>query len=81
MPEDPVWTYFDAQHKSILDQMKKSYQAAVVVVQRMSFVYILGFSIADSDFQASDTRTRCLPRSPGRFGGPLPHNWDCASRR
>jgi len=38
MPEDPVWTYFDAQHKSILDQMKKSYQATVAVVQRMSFV-------------------------------------------
>jgi exocyst complex component 2 len=36
MPEDPVWTYFDAQHKFILDQMKKTYQAAVDVVQRMS---------------------------------------------
>jgi exocyst complex component 2 len=36
MPEDPVWIYFDAQHKSILDQMRKSYQAAVAVVQRTS---------------------------------------------
>lgn len=35
MPEDPVWTYFDAQHRFILDQMKKSYQTAVAVVQRM----------------------------------------------
>ncbi|KAI0249742.1 exocyst complex component Sec5-domain-containing protein [Lactifluus subvellereus] len=31
MPEDPVWTYFDAQHKFILEQMKKTYQAAVDV--------------------------------------------------
>lgn len=23
--EEPVWTYFDAQHKSILDQMKEAY--------------------------------------------------------
>jgi len=36
MPEDPVWTYFDAQHKFILDQMNKSYHAALAVVQRMS---------------------------------------------
>lgn len=35
MPEDPVWTFFDTQHKFILDQMKKSYLAAVAVVQRM----------------------------------------------
>jgi hypothetical protein len=40
MPEDPVWTYLDAQHKFILDQMKKTYKAAVDVVQRMSH---LGF--------------------------------------
>jgi exocyst complex component 2 len=36
MPEDPVWIYFDSQHKFILAQMRKSYQAAVAVVQRMS---------------------------------------------
>jgi exocyst complex component 2 len=36
MPEDPVWTYFDAQHRFIVDQMKKSYQTAVVIVQRMT---------------------------------------------
>ena len=36
MPEDPVWTYFDAQHKFILDKMKKTYQTAIDVVQRMS---------------------------------------------
>jgi exocyst complex component 2 len=35
MPEDPVWTYFDAQHKFILDQMKKAYQVALAVVKRM----------------------------------------------
>ncbi|TFY80240.1 hypothetical protein EWM64_g3773 [Hericium alpestre] len=28
-PEDPVWTYFDAQHNFILSQMKKAYQTAV----------------------------------------------------
>ena len=81
MPEDPVWTYFDAQHKSILDQMKKSYQAAVVVVQRMFPVEFLDFSIANSVVQASGTRTRCLLRSPGRFARSLPHNWECASPR
>jgi exocyst complex component 2 len=36
MPEDPVWLYFDSQHKFILEQMKKSYQGAVAVVKRMS---------------------------------------------
>ena len=35
MPEDPVWTYFDAQHKFILDQMKKAYQVALAAVKRM----------------------------------------------
>ena len=43
MPEDPVWTYFDAQHQFILDQMKKAYQAAVAVVKRMclpEFIHI-----------------------------------------
>ncbi|KAH9077909.1 exocyst complex component Sec5-domain-containing protein [Lactarius deliciosus] len=34
MPEDPVWTYFDAQHKFILDQMKKAYQMALAAVKR-----------------------------------------------
>lgn len=33
MPEDPVWIYFDSQHKFILEQMRKSYQAAVAVVK------------------------------------------------
>lgn len=31
-PDDPVWTYFDAQHRFILEQMKKMYQIAVGVV-------------------------------------------------
>ena len=44
MPEDPVWTYFDAQHKFILDQMKKAYQVALAVVKRMC---LLGFSHLD----------------------------------
>ena len=81
MPEDPVWTYFDAQHQSILDRMKKSYQAAVAVVQRMSPVEFLGFSITDSVVQANETRTRCLLRSPGCFSHSLPHNWECALPR
>ncbi|KAN0136858.1 Exocyst complex component Sec5 domain containing protein [Lactarius tabidus] len=34
MPEDPAWTYFDAQHKFILDQMKKAYQVALAAVKR-----------------------------------------------
>ncbi|KAI0284606.1 exocyst complex component Sec5-domain-containing protein [Russula aff. rugulosa BPL654] len=33
MPEDPVWIYFDSQHKFIIERMRKSYQAAVAVVQ------------------------------------------------
>jgi hypothetical protein len=36
MPEDPVWIYFDSQHKCILEKMRKSYQAAVAVVKGMS---------------------------------------------
>jgi hypothetical protein len=78
MPEDPVWTYFDAQHQSILDRMKKSYQAAVAVVQRMSPVEFLGFSITDSVVQANETRTRCLLGSQGRFSHSLPHNRESA---
>ncbi|KAI9508088.1 exocyst complex component Sec5-domain-containing protein [Russula earlei] len=30
MPEDPLWTYFDAQHKFILDQMNNSFQGSGV---------------------------------------------------
>jgi exocyst complex component 2 len=41
MPEDPAWTYFDAQHKFILDQMKKAYQVALAAVKRM---YLSEFS-------------------------------------
>ncbi|KAI3602858.1 exocyst protein [Moniliophthora roreri] len=30
--DDPVWTYFDSQHKHILDQMNKAYRSSVVAV-------------------------------------------------
>ena len=44
MPEDPVWTHFDAQHKFILDQMKKAYQVALAAVKRTC---LPGFSHLD----------------------------------
>ncbi|KAI0065245.1 hypothetical protein BV25DRAFT_1822396 [Artomyces pyxidatus] len=31
--DDPVWTYFDAQHRFILDQMRKTYQNTVSVIK------------------------------------------------
>ncbi|KIP09756.1 hypothetical protein PHLGIDRAFT_126060 [Phlebiopsis gigantea 11061_1 CR5-6] len=31
--EEPVWTYFDAQHKYILDQMQEAYASAIAVVK------------------------------------------------
>jgi exocyst complex component 2 len=31
--EEPVWTYFDAQHKYILDQMRETYQTSVAAIQ------------------------------------------------
>ncbi|KAG7097587.1 hypothetical protein E1B28_004924 [Marasmius oreades] len=30
--DDPVWTYFDSQHKHILDQMNKAYRSSVATV-------------------------------------------------
>lgn len=31
--EEPVWTYFDAQHKYIINQMGDSYNSAVAVIK------------------------------------------------
>lgn len=31
--DEPLWTYFDSQHKHIIEQMNKSYQNAKAVVQ------------------------------------------------
>ncbi|KAJ8087260.1 Exocyst complex component S5 [Marasmius tenuissimus] len=30
--DDPIWTYFDSQHKHIMDQMNKAYRSATVTV-------------------------------------------------
>ncbi|TFY51780.1 hypothetical protein EVG20_g10840, partial [Dentipellis fragilis] len=32
-PEDPVWTYFDAQHNFILGQMQKAFDKALAVIK------------------------------------------------
>ncbi len=32
MSEDPAWTYFDSQHKWIMEQMNKTYEASVKAV-------------------------------------------------
>lgn len=42
--EEPVWTYFDAQHKYILDQMKETYNAAVAVIRGAPMSYPLCIS-------------------------------------
>ncbi|KAG6861289.1 hypothetical protein C0995_001843 [Termitomyces sp. Mi166 len=31
--DDPVWIYFDSQHKHILEEMKKTYRSATAVIQ------------------------------------------------
>lgn len=31
--DEPLWTYFDSQHKHIMEQMNKAYRAAKAVVQ------------------------------------------------
>lgn len=31
--DEPLWTYFDSQHKQIMEQMNKTYQKAKVIVQ------------------------------------------------
>ncbi|KXN89146.1 Exocyst complex component 2 [Leucoagaricus sp. SymC.cos] len=31
--DDPLWTYFDSQHKQIMEQMNKTYQKAKLIVQ------------------------------------------------
>ena len=36
--EEPVWSYFDAQHNYILAQMREAYDASVAVIQSMSLV-------------------------------------------
>lgn len=33
--EEPVWTYFDAQHQYILTQMRETYDASVAVIQAL----------------------------------------------
>jgi exocyst complex component 2 len=33
MPDDPVWSYFDAQHSYILEQMRKVFSISVVTIQ------------------------------------------------
>jgi hypothetical protein len=31
--DDPAWTYFDAQHKFIMDQMNAGYRAAIANIK------------------------------------------------
>lgn len=37
--DEPVWSYFDAQHKSIVEQMKESYATSVKAVRGNVFLY------------------------------------------
>ena len=39
--EEPIWTYFDAHHRYILNQMKETYAAAVVVVKGATVLHAL----------------------------------------
>jgi exocyst complex component 2 len=38
--DDPIWTFFDSQHKHILAQMNKAYQAAVAAISCTVRIYI-----------------------------------------
>jgi len=38
VPDEPVWTYFDSQHKFILKQMKESYDNSVSSIKSKSFL-------------------------------------------
>lgn len=33
--DDPVWTYFDSQHKFILNQMNQAYKTAMATIRSM----------------------------------------------
>ena len=39
--EEPVWTYFDAQHRYILDQMQEVFTSAVAVVKSDTAIVIM----------------------------------------
>lgn len=41
--DDPIWTYFDSQHKHILSQMNKTYRASVSSIKCMCNTDIKGF--------------------------------------
>ncbi|KIK44226.1 hypothetical protein CY34DRAFT_11230 [Suillus luteus UH-Slu-Lm8-n1] len=47
VPEDPIWTYFDSQHKRIMD--------------RMSAAYRTGVSNTDGAFLSRSTKSRTTP--------------------
>jgi len=35
--DEPLWTFFDGQHKQIMEQMNRTYQKAKVIVQGHPF--------------------------------------------
>jgi hypothetical protein len=40
MPSDPIWTYFDAQHKFILERMRKVFLNSLIVVKSIQYPFV-----------------------------------------
>jgi exocyst complex component 2 len=59
--DDPAWTYFDGQHKYIMNQMNASYKAALTSI-RSEYPHMILFSI--NVVLLADIRERNSPPIP-----------------
>ena len=50
LQDDPVWTYLDAQHKYILEQLRKVFLTAITAIQSKLFNLrsIVGLELSDA---------------------------------
>ena len=55
--EEPVWTYFDAQHKYILDQMQEVFTSAVIVVKSDTAMIITSELLINFSYAAVHERS------------------------
>lgn len=62
--DEPVWTYFDSQHKHILDRMTSVYQAAIVEVKGKRVVFKHLCEHSNLFFFASAAKERTAPDLP-----------------
>jgi exocyst complex component 2 len=60
--DDPVWTYFDSQHKHILSQMNKTYRSSVASIQCTAKTCIKGFKELNPTFPQRQLKRQALKR-------------------